>query len=324
MTLPNPGAGPTPGPGADFVLGIDVGGTKIAIATAALDGSVLRSTRIDTLAPRGAGQAIERALETAARLAAETSAAGGGRCLGAGAASPGVVHDDRILLAPNNPGWEDLALPKLLRDGLGLDTVASTNDVKAAGLAEARWGALRDADPGIFLNLGTGIAAAILVGGRVLEGAHGAAGEIGYLLRGVADTAGVASGRAPLEEYAAGGGLARRGAELLGGAPTAADLFASTDPRARQLVTEALDQLAVHVANLAIMFDPQRIAVGGGMMASAQRIMAVLEPRLREAVPFPPELVPAAYVQDSALRGALALILDEVAPAAGRHSGPGR
>ncbi|GHJ36701.1 ROK family protein [Streptomyces sp. TS71-3] len=303
--VPDPDGG-----GLDFVLGIDVGGTKVAVATAARDGRVLRRTRIDTDASRGALQTVERALDTAERLRAETSAETGGRCLGAGVASPGVVHEDRVLMAPNIPGWGELSLPALVREHLDIAEVAAANDVKAAGLAEARWGALRGVDPGIYLNLGTGLAAALVVGGRVLGGAHNAAGEIGYLLRGPHDTAGAASDRAPLEEYFSGMGLARRGAELLGGSPTAADLFGSTEPRVRELVDEALDQLAVHVANLATTLDPQRIAVGGGMMRSAERIFPVLRARLGEAVPFPPELVPSAYPNDSALHGALALILD--------------
>lgn len=298
------------------MLGIDVGGTKVAVATADRAGRVLRRTRIDTRASQGARQTVERALRTAADLRASTAAATGGRCLGVGAVSPGVVYEDRVLLAPNIPGWQELSLPELVREGLGIEEVAAANDVKAGGLAEARWGALRDADPGVYLNLGTGLAAALVVGGRVLQGTHNAAGEIGYLLRGADDTSGAASDRAPLEEYVSGMGLARRGAAQFGGAPTTADLFASTEPRVREWVDEALDQLAVHVANLATVLDPRRIAVGGGMMGSAGRILAALDARLREAVPFPPELVPSAFPHDSALRGALALILDEVAQAA--------
>ncbi|MCQ4082323.1 ROK family protein [Streptomyces sp. RB6PN25] len=296
----------------DFVLGIDFGGTKIAVATATLGGRILRSERLETLAPEGAEQAVRRALAAAERLRAATEAAQGGRCLGAGAVSPGIVQDECIAFAPNVPGWEKLALPRLLRDGLGLDAVACVNDVKAGGIAEARWGALRNADPGIFLSLGTGIGAALIVGGQVLLGANGAAGEIGYLLRDALDTAGVRSGRAPLEEYASGIGLARRGAEVLGGRPTAAALFASADPRVRTLVDDALDHLAVHVANLAVTLDPERIAVGGGMMTSADRVLAALKRRLNESVPFPPSLVPAHFVQDSALYGSLALILDRL------------
>ena len=80
-------------------------------------------------------------------------------------------------------------------------------DVKAAALAEARWGALAGADPGVYLNLGTGLAAAIVIGGVVLSGANGAAGEIGYNLRQLADVGD--AGYLTLEEAVSGRALAR-------------------------------------------------------------------------------------------------------------------
>lgn len=312
-----PGTHPAPCAARDFVIGIDFGGTKVALATATRSGDILHGTRLETLATRGAAQVVERALRAARALASQTASRFGGRCLGVGAASPGIVGDDSIGFTPNIPGWESLALARELGRGLDLAEVACGNDVKAGGLAEARWGALRGADPGIFLSLGTGIAAALTIGGRVLGGAHGAAGEIGYLLRGVTDTAGVASGRAPLEDYVSGSGLARRGTRLLGVERSTAQLFESTDPRVRDLVADALDQLAVGVANMAIVVDPERIVVGGGLMASGERVLAALEARLREAVPFPPRVLPAEFVQDSALRGSVALILDRLADRSG-------
>src|SRR3954470_23233046 len=191
-----PGITPSP----DFVLALDFGGTKVDVATAAPDGELLATARLDTDAPAGAEQAVERALACARELRASTAATTGGRCLAAGASSPGIVLADRVLLAPNVPGWTELALADRLRDGLGLEDVVCATDVKAATLAELRWGALSDADPGVFLSLGTGLAAGIVIRGRVLGGANGAAGEIGYALRGVHDDGGAADGRAPLEE----------------------------------------------------------------------------------------------------------------------------
>jgi len=82
------------------------------------------------------------------------------------------------------------------------------------------------------------------------------------------------------------------------------------------LIDEALDELAVHVANLAIAIDPARVAVGGGLMGHAERVLAALERRLRSAVPFPPELETAAFVHDGPLRGAVALALGAARPAA--------
>ncbi|WP_331768261.1 ROK family protein [Embleya sp. NBC_00896] len=293
------------------MCGIDFGGTKIAIGTARPDGTMLATRRLATDAREGAEQAVRRAVDAARALIERTVEETGGHCPAVGAVSPGIVLPDRILLAPNVPGWQDLALAGTLADGFGLGPgqVTVGNDAKAAALAESRWGSLRGADPAVLLTVGTGIAAAIVIGGRVLGGAHGAAGEIGYLLRGRQDI-GFGAGHAPLEEYASGIGLAARGAELLGREVDAAAVFADRDPRVRALVDEALDELAVHVANLATTLDAERVAVTGGLMRSAPRVLAALRRRAGEAVPFPPVVVPARFLQDAALRGALSLAVE--------------
>jgi predicted NBD/HSP70 family sugar kinase len=286
----------------DVVLGIDFGGTKIAIGVADRSGTVLRQHRLGTEPEAGAGQVVARAFAAARDLL------DGGEPVSVGVASPGIVLPDRILLAPNIPGWEDLRLREVVAAEFAAP-VAVGNDVKAAGLAELRWGALVGADPAVFLSLGTGIAAAIAVGGRVLAGANGAAGEIGYNLRGAGDTASFASGSAPLEEAVGGRGLGTRASERLGRPVSAAALFALSrgDSVAKDLVSEALDELSIHVANLAITLDPQRIAVGGGLARSADVVLPALRERLSHAVPFPPEVVAAHFAQDAALLGAIAL-----------------
>jgi glucokinase len=292
------------------VAAIDFGGTKVALATATLGGEIVDQTRFDTDAARGAEQALRRALDAAQGSIARAEALTGGRCVAAGVVCPGVVLPDGIALAPNIPGWEELALATRVREALELEQVAVGNDVKAAGLAEARWGALAGADPALFLSLGTGVAAAVVVGGRVLAGAHGAAGEIAYNLRGPADRAAFADGQAPLEEVAGGRFIVRGASRLAGRELSGAEAFAAADGPVREFVDRALDELAVHVANVAILLAPERIAAGGGMMASAERVLAALERRLRRAVPFPPSLVRARFVHDAALRGAVALAVE--------------
>jgi glucokinase len=301
-------------PRPQLLAAVDFGGTKVALATATLDGEIVDETRFGIDAGRGAKHAVARALGAARSSIARAEAATGGACVAAGVVCPGVVREDGIALAPNVPGWEQLALRPLVQDGLGLERVRVGNDVKAAAVAEARWGTLAGADPALFLNLGTGLAAAVLAGGRVIGGAHGAAGEIGYSLRGVAEPGAFADGHAPLEEVAGGRFLGVRASRLTGRDMTAAEAFAAADGPTRELVDQALDELAVHVANMALLLDPKRIATAGGMMRSGARVLAALERRLRRAVPFPPELVRARFVQDAALPGAVALARDAVLP----------
>jgi glucokinase len=292
------------------------------MAIADLTGELLEQSRIETDASRGASQAIEHALESARSLIAHGATLTGGHCLAAGVVSPGIILPDRILLAPNVPGWEQLALREQVSAGLEIAQVAVGTDVKAAAAAEVRWGSLKDVDPGIFLSLGTGVAAALVIGGRVLMGAHGASGEIGYNLRSVTDVNGFAEGHAPLEEAVGGRAIGERGSKLLGGNLSAAETFASQDVRARLLVDDALDELAVHVANLAILIDPARIAIGGGMMSAGEQILEPLVTRLRSAVPFPPEVTLARFVHDGALRGAVALATHAAAAESKYKSAP--
>lgn len=295
----------------DFVLAIDFGGTKVALATATNTGTMLHQTRIDTQARQGAQQLLARTITAARALIEQTATEREGRCVAVGVATPGVVQANGVLLSPNIPGWNQVSLHNTLRTSLDIATVMVENDVKAAAMAEVLWGALQGADPAVYLNLGTGIAAAIVIKGHVLSGAHGASGEIGYNLRSVLDTHGAAQGRAPLEEAVGGRFIGERSSKLLGGPLNAADVFAHRDIRARFLVDEILAELATHIANLAILIDPARIAVGGGLMSSSEIIVSALAFRLGFAVPFPPEIVPANFLNDASLYGAIALALTQ-------------
>ncbi|MFI9557690.1 ROK family protein [Nonomuraea endophytica] len=282
------------------VLGIDVGGTKIAVGVSGADGpEVTARERLDT-----GPDALARALAAARRLDRHPAAVG--------FSTTGVIRDGVVRLSPNVPGWDGLELPRLLAEEFGDIPVAIDNDVNAAAAAELRWGALRGVSTGLYLNLGTGLAAALIVGGAVVPGAHGAAGEIGYLQVEPGEPA-FADGHVPLEERVSGSGLARRASALLGRPVTTAHLLthysqaAGPESAVRDLVTQALRLLAVSVANLCVMVDPERLVVGGGMMGAADVIMPGLVAEVRRAVPFAPEVRQARFSDDAPLLGALAL-----------------
>jgi glucokinase len=289
---------------APVVLGIDFGGTKIATAVCDLSGRRLATRVIDAEPGRGARSAFKRGLRSARELLAE---AGHGRPLaGVGVSTFGIPSEDGVALAPAIDGWEDIAMGRELREAFAGIPVTMATDVKAAALAEARWGALAGADPGVYLNLGTGLAAAIVIGGVVLSGANGAAGEIGYNLRQLADVGD--AGYLMLEEAVSGRALAR-----LSGRPPAEAFAAGADPRLAAIADQFTAELAFHVVNLAISIDPVRIAVGGGMTRSWDRIRPRLDAALEAAAPYRPELVLAGFPFDAPLVGALALAVDAIA-----------
>ncbi|MEV6767333.1 ROK family protein [Nocardia sp. NPDC051030] len=298
--------------GGFAVIGIDFGGTKTEVALADQRGVVLERERLETRTELGPDDILSRTAQSVRRLEQAGREGHGLPVAGWAAVCPGIIRPDGIQLTPNLPGWEQLALSSRLATEFGVPEVRVANDVRAAAMAEVRFGALRGVDTGIYVSLGTGIAAALIVGGQVIPGAHHAAGEIAYMNPGTAPVGAVAQGRAPLEELVAGRGLAERASAVLGTKVTSAQLFRRTDPDAQLLVRHTLESLATALANLAVFVDPERIVLGGGMMTAADTILPTLTDLVAAATPFPPEFRPAHFLADASLHGAITLALDAV------------
>ena len=304
------------------VLGMDFGGSKIAAAVSDVAGVRLGSVTTHNRVEDDAKATLDRGIAAAQTLLDQTAM--GRPLIAVGACTFGIPGEDGVGLAPTIPGWADLAFGRELRRAFDGAQIRLATDVKAAATAEAEWGALAGCDPGIYVNLGTGLAVAIVVNGSVLHGRNGAAGEIGYNLRHRSDVGRPLGQRVLLEESVSGKALLSAARELLPHGASAAAVFdrVDEDPRAATLVAEFIADLSFHLVNLAIAIDPQRIVVGGGLVRSWDRLHADLRVALDAAVPFPPELVVADFPFDAPLMGALAMstaaareILSQGAPA---------
>jgi glucokinase len=289
-------------------LALDIGGTKLAAAVVEDGGRARRVRSIPTLADQGAEQALERALELAAGVMRDELAEGG-RLVGLGVSTNGLTREAGVDLAPSVPGWSSLAIPPRLRERFPSLPVVTVNDVKAATVAELTWGNLRGADIGLYVNLGTGFAAGIVLDGEVVNGAHGAAGEVGYLVPCAAALAALRPGEAALEERIGGRAVTGRTASVLGAALGMAELVerAGCDPASAALLDELLGEMAMWIANLAVVLDPERVVLGGGMMRSQSALLDRVRAVLERAAPFTPEVLAARFGADSALLGAGAI-----------------
>lgn len=324
------------------LLALDFGGTKTAVAVCDEAGGILATATVNgTQAGAGGAPPAREVFTTVVRAARGllASVAPDSELAAVGAATFGIPFEDRVELAPAIAGWESLALGRELRAAFGGAPVRLATDAKAAAAAEARWGALHGCDPGIYLNLGTGLSAALVVGGQVVAGHDGAAGEIGYNLRSISDVSRPAGQRVLLEDAVSGRGLARQAARLRAGDGArlgsgdgpgpdrgdgpldAAAVFrlAPRDPGLAGLVGDMLAELAFHLVNLAICVNPERIAAGGGLVRAWDRLGPALTQALAAGVPFPPQLVAAQFPYDAPLRGAAVLA---ATAAAARHTEP--
>ncbi|MZD07636.1 ROK family protein [Streptomyces sp. SID5785] len=278
-------------PPTPVVLALDFGGTKTALTVADQHGTRLHDLVVETAPEHGARAGLERAVDAARTLLAGREPAA------VGVSTIGIPGEDGVALAPNIPGWEHLALGRELALAFPKSALRLATDVKAAARHELLAGALRGCDPGLYVNLGTGLAVALVAGGQVLTGRHGASGEIGYNLRTVADVGRAIGARTPLETVVSGRALTE-----------AAAAHGSTELAAH--IGTFVDELAFHLVNLTIALDPERIAVGGGMVRSWTALHAPLRRALDAAVPYPPQLTLAAHPQEAPLLGALALAVE--------------
>jgi glucokinase len=274
------------------VIGVDIGGTKLALALFTEAGE-LRARRTAAVAGRGGGEVGALIVaELRALLAAPEAAANPVRAVGL--AVPGIYHaaTGRVW-APNLPGWDDYPLRDEVRAALtggggGPIAVRVDSDRAAYILGEAWRGAARGCRNAIYLAVGTGIGAGILVEGEVLRGARDIAGAVGWLALDRGYRAGYAE-TGCFEHHASGPGLARIARELLAGAPetergahlapgpfTTADVFAAYDAGdevAVQVVEEAIGYWGMAAANLVSVFDPEVLIFGGGVFGPAARLL---------------------------------------------------
>jgi glucokinase len=227
----------------------------------------------------------------------------------------GYTREEGVDLAPNVPGWESLRLPATLRHAFPGVPLALDNDVRAAAKAELKWGALAGVTTGLYVNLGTGVAATLIVDGKPVVGCHGAAGEIGYWLvrppgasvGGVRTTARQTPSEFSTLEIEIGGAGMRDRALAIGIEGGFAELISSAEPAAAALVRDVLTRIALSVTNMAIFLDAERVVLGGGYTRAGDTLVSVIRESLREHAPFQPEVSIGHFGSDAGLFGAIAL-----------------
>ena len=272
------------------VIAVDLGGTKIA--SALFDQAGTAAHRQTTLLEKREGDDVGRLIAQTVhglRVIAETD---GDQIDAIGICVPGISYaaTGRVW-APNIPGWDDYPLMDVLRSAFpSPHTRISIDSDRACSILGEVWqGAEQGCRDAIFLAVGTGIGAGILVDGRILRGAHDIAGAIGWLaLDRPFEQKYVACGC--FEYHASGEGLAKVAQEYLPDTDaglgalssripagiTARDVFEAADagdPLAGRVVAEGIEFWGMATANLVSLFNPEKIIFGGGVFGPALRYL---------------------------------------------------
>jgi glucokinase len=304
-----------------LVLGIDVGGTKIAAGLVNESAGVISSVTVPTRAAEGykisLGQvyaAIEKVYQPGVT--------------GIGICAPGPLNPRTgvVLNPPNMPGWHHVPLRELVAQKFGVP-VRLENDANAAGLAETLFGAARGCESVLYVTLGTGIGTGIILGGRIYHGKNGAAAEGGHV---TVDYRGgpvcKCGSTGCVEALASGTAMAERAQELLADFP-ATTLRPPVTAEAIGCAANAGDALAVRIldesalvlgawlGSMISVLDPEIVVIGGGVARIGEPLLG----RLRQIVPrrtvnqFAGDtpIVPAQMGDAVGVIGAAAVILAE-------------
>ena len=298
------------------VIALDVGGTGMKAALIGAEGRLLHRARRATGRERGPDAVVEGILDFAADLRSHGIERFGEPASAAGVAVPGIVDEERGIAAYSaNLGWRDVPLRDLLAEKLGAP-VALGHDVRTGGLAEGRIGAGRGADRFLFVPLGTGIAGAIGIGGRVEAGAHGFAGEIGHIVVRPQGAACPCGQRGCLERYASAAAVSEAWAAASGtpeaDAADCAKAVVSGDPNAVRIWQDAIDALADGLLTALTLLDPRTLIIGGGLAEAGETLFTPLRDAVHERVTFQklPSVVPAALGDTAGCLGAGLLAWD--------------
>jgi glucokinase len=299
------------------VVALDVGGTGMKCALVRPDGTVHHGERHATRAERGPEAVIATILDVATGLA-DRARADGLRPVAAGVAVPGVVDEENgVAVWSANVGFRDVPLRDLLTERLGLPA-ALGHDVRVGGIAEARLGAGRGQRNVLFVAIGTGIAAALVVQGAGYSGAHGAAGEVGHI---VVRPGGAQCGcglRGCLEAEASAKAVGRRYAELSGDRDaTAFDVVtraAAGEPLATTVWRDAVEALTDGLVTCQALYDVSVLVLGGGLAEAGDALLGPVCQAFQDRITFHrmPEIVRAALGDNAGCLGSALLALDHL------------
>ena len=160
------------------IAGVDIGGTKIALALGSVDGEIISTRRFLTRVKAGPHRILDETIENIRELVEEAE----GRLVGVGVGCAGPLDLDRglVMSPPNLTGWDQFPIIELMRERLDVPVLLD-NDANVAALGEYRYGAGRGFKNIVYITISTGIGGGIIVGGEIIRGVGGGAGEVGHM-----------------------------------------------------------------------------------------------------------------------------------------------
>jgi glucokinase len=299
------------------VLGLDIGGTKLAAGVVDRSGRVHSFLVEPSEAMRGPEPTLARLFELGRRAVAESGLEWTAvEAVGIGCGGPLDAEHGVLLAPPHLPGWVDVPVTALAEKAFERPVMLD-NDATAAAAAEHRYGAGAGVRHMVYLTVSTGVGGGVVVDGRLYRGAMQNGGELGHVTvdwhgrecRGCGR-------RGCLEAYVSGTSIAERAREAGLELETAADVAAAAragEPGAVAVWDETVEALACGLTSIVNLFEPELVVVGGGVSRSGEQLLGPVRERVRAQAMGPAgaaDIVPAGLGDRVGVVGAAAIVYD--------------
>lgn len=311
-----------------YRIGVDLGGTNIAIGIVDGDFRIVAKGSTPTLSGRDGTEIVDDIVALCRRLVDEVGISMGD-VVSLGVASPGVSDDElgEVVYA-NNLKFRHFPMLPLLREQLGIQEMHIANDANAAALGEAIAGAAKGSRSSIMITLGTGVGGGIIADGKIFTGFNCAAGELGHIVI-EADGVPCSCGRRGCwEAYSSATALIRMTKEKLEACKhegrftvmerlvaeygkisgrTAFDAKRLGDAAADEVISAYVKYLAVGIANVINAFQPEILSIGGGISNEGDYLLNLLIPEVQKGI-YAYGLIPSTDIRIAALRSDAGII----------------
>lgn len=311
----------------NYVVGVDLGGTKISTALSDLEGKIINQTTIPTDAHEGEVPVLNRIINSIEKVVND-SAVSYEDIKGIGIGSPGPLDAKQgiIITTPNLP-FKNFNLVKPISEKFGVP-VFLDNDANVAAIGEFMFGAGKGAENIVFFTVSTGVGGGAILNGKVYRGHTSNALEIGHMTVAPHGPRCNCGNVGCVEATSSGTAIAKRAHEALSTKVetslrkyenvTSYEVFveaAAGDPVAKDIIDDAINYLGIAVANAVSIFDPEYVIIGGGVSKAGDvvfdTVRKVVNKRCFKSMAESVKIVPAGLGTDAGLIGAVALALLE-------------
>ncbi|WDV44658.1 ROK family protein [Clostridiaceae bacterium M8S5] len=269
-------------------IGVDLGGTNIAVGIVDSKHNILNKVSVKTLATRSSDEIIDDIKNTILKVI-EMSNLKLSDIEGVGIGVPGLVDDVGNVISCVNLNWYGVKVTEKLKMALGKD-IYIDNDATVAAIAEKYIGAMKEAESGVFITLGTGIGSGIIIDNKVYRGHHRIGAELGHMIIGENFYDCNCGKNGCFETFASSTAIIKYTEKLLKETDEESMLRGNTidakavfdcakkgDKLAQKSVNRLVKYLAMGIQNIICILDPQVIAIGGGISGAGDYLLDMVK-----------------------------------------------